>query len=97
MNQNQPQKLKTIKVQRVVEEEVLVKRKVKKDVQVELTDLTEDEIGSLPLEYTRAVAIGYKKLYQEILQFTKQELEALKAQNHISADQNLSKMYWMKI
>lgn len=62
---NHHSKIKTISVKREVIREVMVQKKFKENVDVELTDLTVDEIYQLPLELSRAVSVAFKKLYEE--------------------------------
>ena len=59
-------KIQTIKVRREFEEEVLVKRKIKRDVQVSLEEIIESDIISLKdVDTLKAISTGFMRLYHQ--------------------------------
>lgn len=72
------QKIKTIKLKRIVEREVTVLRKFKEDVDVPLSDITEPDLDSIKdVELLRIVAIAFKRLYDEYRDISKEQSKVI--------------------
>ncbi len=81
MSESIIKKIKTIQVTRNVEKEVLVKKIFKEKVDIELTDLLEDEIHQLDKETAHAVAVAFRKLYLEYKQISVEQNDILSSLN----------------
>ncbi len=68
--------IKTIPVVRTIEKEIIVKKKIKEEVQVGIHDLTEDDIYALKsIDITKAIANGFRTLYNESMGLNRELVE----------------------
>ncbi len=76
--EKKPKKIQKIKITRKVEKTVTYKKIIDKEVEVEPRELSEDEIYSLDAKYAQAMAVFYKRKYEEAMDLNSEILNTCK-------------------